>query len=54
MVTFNAEQDPENSEAERLEAEREERARRMRHEVAVLFERDPLGRILAAMLAKTR
>ena len=51
MVTFNAEQDPENSEAERLEAEREERARRMRHEVAVLFERDPVGRILAAMLA---
>ena len=37
-------------EAKRLKAEREEKARRMHREVTVLFERDPIGRLIAALL----
>ncbi len=37
-------------EAKRLKAEREENARRMHREVTLLFERDPIGRLIAALL----
>ena len=37
-------------EAKRLTAEREEKARRMHREVTLLFEHDPIGRLIAAML----
>ena len=37
-------------EAKRLKAEREEKARRMHREVTLLFERDPIGRLIAALL----
>lgn len=37
-------------EAKRLKAEREEKARRMHREVTLLFERDPIGRLIAAWL----
>lgn len=36
--------------AKRLKAEREENARRMHREVTLLFERDPIGRLIAALL----
>lgn len=39
-----------DEEAKRLKAEREEKARRMHREVTLLFERDPIGRLIAAML----
>lgn len=37
-------------EAKRLKAEREEKARRMHREVTLLFEHDPIGRLIAALL----
>ena len=37
-------------EARRLKAEREEKARRMHREVTLLFEHDPIGRLIAALL----
>ena len=33
-----------------FEAEREEKARRMHREVTLLFKRDPIGRLIAALL----
>ena len=38
------------AEAKIAEAEREEKARRMHREVTLLFEHDPIGRLIAAML----
>ena len=38
------------AEAKIAEAEREEKARRMHREVTLLFERDPIGRLIAAWL----
>ena len=42
--------DKNREEAKRLKAEREEKARRMHREVTLLFERDPIGRLIAAWL----
>ena len=42
--------DKNREEAKRLKAEREEKARRMHREVTLLFEHDPIGRLIAAVL----
>ena len=42
--------DKNREEAKRLKAEREEKARRRHREVTSLFEHDPIGRLIAALL----